>query len=316
VGPAWTGDFDLSAFRHTRTHLFFLQGERRLFALDAQNGRVSWSHWAPGGQVRPAGPAGRFNPFYHADDQWVVIQAGNQRLVLDSRTGRLTHAAAGDAPAWTGPPLALANGCLCLPAGAGRVVLFDPATGKEAWTYRAAASGTTTLTGEAPRLVGDGRTVLVLLSRNQGYQLTRLDPRTGAPLWKTNPPILHEALDAGLIGLDDRAVYYVSRSVLYARSLADGKRLWSRPLPRGAAAWRVVSCRDHVLAYPVRVRDGARGLVFPVLFHDARDGRLVQRLNFPAPAREGTLQMLPNGLVAGAAGQAWGLAGTTARRSG
>jgi hypothetical protein len=56
--------------------------------------------------------------------------------------------------------------------------------------------------------------------------------------------------------------------------------------------------------------------VFPVLFHDPRDGRLVQRLNFPAPAREGALQMLPNGLVAGAAGQAWGLTGTAPRRSG
>jgi outer membrane protein assembly factor BamB len=310
VDPTRTGDLDLSAFRHTRTQLFFLQGERRLFALDAQTGRVAWSFWAPGGRARALLPAGRFNPFYHADDKWVVMQAGSgQWLAIDSPTGRLIHQSAASAAIWKGPPVAVADGRLCLPAGPGRVVLYDAATGKNVWTCRMAAQpDTTTLTGEMPWVFGDGRTVLVLVARNYGYQLERLDPHSGTPLWKGTPRIIREPVDTGRISWNGRTIYYASRAFFYGRSLADGKLLWSCPLPRRSAVWRTISCRDHVLAYPVEMKNAAPGLAFPVLVCDAKDGRLVQRLNFAGHGPQGSLQILRHGLAVEFGGQVWGLA--------
>src|SRR5262249_37304132 len=124
-------DNRLSAFRLTSTCLFFLQGQRRLFVLDANSGRLLWNHWAPAAQVRPVYHGGRFNPLYHAGDDWLVLQTGGgKRLVLESRTGRLVGECPGPENPWLQAPLALEERRLCLASGDRQVVLFDPATGK------------------------------------------------------------------------------------------------------------------------------------------------------------------------------------------
>ncbi len=315
----------LAAFRLTRTRLFCLQGEGRLWALDAAGGRVLWDRWAPGARVRPASPAGRFNPHYHAGEQWLVVLTGGKRLVLDAGTGRVLHEAPAGAP-WQRPLLALDERRLVVAVDARHVVLFDPAVGKELWAYSPAARGSTTLTGEPPRLLGGADTLLLLVARNYGYQLERLDPATGRPLWKPRARIIREALDAGQVGVGAKAVFYVSRGVLTARSLADGKLLWSQPLDGPAGAWRAVCSPRAVLAIPVRrslrpswywVPLGDVPLALPirlpagrglaVLVHDPETGRLVQRLNFPSPVSAAGVQVLPHRLVVEVAGRAWGL---------
>jgi outer membrane protein assembly factor BamB/tetratricopeptide (TPR) repeat protein len=317
----------LSAFHRSRTRLFFLQGEARLLALDMDSGRLLWSYAAPSAEVQPLYPAGRLNPLYHAGEKWVVLQTGTgRRLVLDSQGGRVIQEGPAADRLWERPALALADQRLLLVPDPGRVVLFDPASGKEVWSYSTAPRGyTTAATGEAPRLFAAGQAVLVLLARNYGYQLERLDPRTGVHVWKMRARISREAFEPDQVGCDAGAVYYVTRNVLHARALADGKLLWSRPLSGPAGTWRAVACGGGVMVYPTRVRlqphwswvplggtalalpvriQGPRGL--PVLFCDPKDGQLLQRLNFPAAA--GTaVQTLPHRLVVEVGGQAWGL---------
>src|SRR5262249_15208363 len=144
--------------------------------------------------------------------------AGGQRVV-DSVTGRIVHERARPGSGWLRPPLAVAQGRLCLVPRADRAVLFNPSTGKNLWTYKTSQwPGSTAPTGEAPYLLGNQEALLVLVPRNYGYQLERLDVRTGRPVWREKARLLREALTPELVSLDRRAVYYVDRKVLCARS--------------------------------------------------------------------------------------------------
>jgi outer membrane protein assembly factor BamB len=312
-------DTQLSAFRLTAARLFLLQGERRLFALDAASGQVLWSHWAPAGPTRggtggltprrsPA-PGGRFNPLYHADPEHVVVQTGGgKRLVLDSRTGRLLRESTRGENIWLEPPLALAEGRLCLIPDSGHVVLFDPRTGKNVWTHSTRrARDSTTSTGEPARVVGNRETLLVLVPLNIGYQVERLDPNTGDRLWEDGYRIVHDALESGQVGFGRDAVYYANRKLLQARSLATGKLLWSRALPGPGGPWRAVCSTGSVLAFPAQTREG-RGQYnedLPVLCCDAGDGELIQRLNFAGENAALAVQLGRHCLVVGSGRRAW-----------
>ncbi len=53
--------------------LLFVQGGRRLFAVDVENGRVLWTRWAPGARLRQPAPDGRFfhvRPLNADVDRW------------------------------------------------------------------------------------------------------------------------------------------------------------------------------------------------------------------------------------------------------
>jgi outer membrane protein assembly factor BamB len=327
--PSWRQtEARLSEFRLTRTRLFCLLDDCRLLAFDVQSGRVVWSHWAPGTQLRPRYPSGRFNPLYHAGERLVLIHTGSgTRLVIDSQTGRIVHEARTGVTGCLRRPVPLDERRICLVPDARRVLLFDLETGKTLWTYRTARfAASTTPSGEAPQIYGTQETILVLVPRNYGYQLERLSLRTGSPTWKDRARILRDACDPGLVSLDRTALYYVSRKILCARSLATGKLLWSRPVGGADGPWRAVSVGRTVLAYPIRpailprwswVPLGGANLALPVPVHrgdhfavlccDAKDGRLVQRLNFPGPVVEAAVQFLPHHMVIGADGKMWGL---------
>src|SRR5262249_24376110 len=88
-----------------------------------------------------------------------------------------------------------------------------------------------------------------------------------------------ETVDGGTITVADTALYLVSRQVLQARSLADGRRLWDVAQPGPAGPWRTVRTRDWLIAYPSQAGPGES---FPVVCCDPKDGQVVQRLNFPA----------------------------------
>jgi outer membrane protein assembly factor BamB len=321
-----SGDSDLCGFHLTRTTLFCLVGDRRLIALDADTGQVLWSRWAPGAQVRPLLPAGRFNPLYHAGEKWIVVQTGSGKLlVLNARSGRLVHEVASPSP-WTQAPLPLAEDLLCLARDSRQVVLFDPAAGKDLWVYQTARrADTSLLTGELPRILGNGRALLVVVPRNYGYQLERLDPDTGVPLWPARARVVRDPIEPDRACLDRAAVYYASRHFLCARSLKDGKLLWARPLPGRTGNWRVACCGKWVLVHPVHPKQAGQDddtwsqataeLIWPVFFCDPKDGAVVQRLNFAEPALETAVQLVRHGLVVAAAGRVWGFAGAAEKQS-
>jgi hypothetical protein len=266
------------------------------------------------------------------DSDWLVIQTGGgKRLVLESATGRLHYSSPDAEDLWLQAPIALSNGRVCLAPDSGQTILFDPATTQNLWTYSTSrVRGSTTLTGEMPRLFGGDGTLVVLLPRNVGFHLERLDPQTGEALWPLGLRVVREALEPEQMSFGKNAIAYVNRNVLQSRSLADGKLLWSRVLPGSAGPWRAVCAGDLVLAFPggsklrrtasspfstsrnrrvgtepsgqrkARVPDG-----FSILCCDAKDGQLLQRLNFAGHFSEGTMRIQSHRLLVGAEEHAW-----------
>ncbi len=229
--------------------------------------------------------------------------------------------------------------------------MLDPASDREVWTY--ILPGMTTRTGEAPRLSVGPDAVLLAWATNIGWRVQRLDRATGQPIW-ADPPLFNVGdLDVDGWSQDADAFYGVAGS-RPLRPIAEGRRgvvgtaggraggpladAAGRRQPvrlshsrRAARNFNSVGCwggYNGKVGFPPEEESG-RG--FPVACHDARTGRLVQRLNFPvAPQsfarldpdetrraagvrRWGTVEGRPlvqlsaHGLVVAAAGRAWGL---------
>jgi outer membrane protein assembly factor BamB len=306
-GPplADAGGGKLAAFQQVDSRLFFLQDERRLFALDAESGRVLWTCWAPAARLNPPYPGGRFYPRYHAGADWLVVQTGGgQRWVLESRTGQKVHEAPTNPEPWPRAPLALDDGRVCLVPNTRQVVVFDPATGHEIWTYQAEPSRWPSLSGEAPQVLGDPSTLLVLTARNHGYELQPVDARTGQPRWPASRLISPSGVDLASAAFDGETLLFISRNALEARELTEGKRLWELSLTGSAGPWQVVRARRAVVAFPRRVRAGDS---FPVFVCDPKDGHLMQRLNFPASAPRAAVQLGEKNMAVLVGDQMWGL---------
>ncbi len=327
--------------------LFFFQESRRLFALDVETGRVLWSHWAPNARLRLPPPRGCFFPNFHASATRLLVQtATGRRWLLDAATGRLLDDSPTSSQPWPAPPRALDAHTLALVADSRRVLTLDAATGKDLWHLD--LPGKTTLTGEPPQVLSHGDVLLLATPTNLGYRLDRLDRSSGQRSW-ARPCLLNlDRLDTTAWALDDEAVFLAHDHLLEARSLADGRLLWERPLSE-ASSWIVRRVGEGLLAYPdvaprpyfrfpslgvsvqwkrVKPPDAPAG--FPVLCCDARTGRLVQRLNFPGfpraqvrPDSPGSLVIVtslasssgapplalgPHGGFVALAGDVWGLA--------
>ncbi len=313
------GRAGMSAFQLAGGRLHLLEDERQLLALDAERGRVLWcwpgampcamlsrprlvaTNTAPGGrESMPPGsrPGGQLFPHFYAGDEKVVVQTGNgKRCVLDGRTGRTLHETDTSKEPWPQAPLAHDGHRIFLVPDPQHIVLFDTATGKDIWTH--ALEPSASLTGKAPQLLANPRTLLVLVERNHGYFLECLEPQTGVRRW---PDALFLGvkpvnLEAGAV--NESAFYFVQDSTLHARELADGKPLWESPLPGQPGCWRIVRTANHLVLFPRATQamqwrwrwlfcDVQFGMTvgqdpyYPVLLYDQKTGQLVQRLNFPA----------------------------------
>lgn len=317
----------LSHFQLAAGRLFFLQGDRRLFALDAFGGRVLWGQRAPGAGLQLPYPGGRFNPHYQAGRDWVAVQTTGGRVqVLDSDTGRPRAAGARRAPLWPQAPRPVGGHHLGLVAGLRQVELFEPATGKTVWARTTAGPG---ITRAAPQLVGDAAALFLLVD---GWQLERLDPATGHTLWAavagSEPVVL------GRAAWDRQAVYYVTGQTLRARRLTDGRLLWEVRLPGAETAWCVDGTRRPLWVFPAEPTRrvswspffavppctvpffGTYALAIPfnvqypelpLVLCDAADGKLVQHLRFPEPGPWGRVQGVRGGAVVAGGRTAWGL---------
>jgi outer membrane protein assembly factor BamB len=317
---------ELSGFRLTDRHLLFFQAGRALRALRLDTGTLDWETPAPSADLRPLG-GGRFQPNGYVSDNPLLLQtAGGQRLLqwVHLPHGDVVFAAPADKEPWPQPPLPLEKDCFCLVDGPRRVVLLNGYDGKEVWSWKPRLP--TTLTGEPPRLFGGPDALLLLVPRNLGYDLERLDAKTGAPLWPEAFRLLGRPVDNEAVAIDRRAVYLAAGDLLLARSLANGKLLWKRKLDPPALRWQVaragaclvvwprqtdwlrwswLPAGDLAVAAPLRA---ALGRPFPVLLFRAADGTLAQRLDFEASVPEGAVQLFPGRLVVGVPGAAWGLA--------
>ena len=154
-----------------------------------------------------------------------------------------------------------------------------------------------------------------MTARNYGYALQRLDPQTGKSLWPEEVLVSLDSLAAEDTAVDAEAVYFVSRNILQARALKDGKLLWKLPLTGPPGRWRALLERGSLLAFPVESSELQCHLgwfnqhlslnltlppqehgqpSFPVVVCDPKTGRLTQRLNFSNLRPLMTVQCSPN----------------------
>ena len=157
-----------------------VQGERRIFVLDAESGRVLWARRSVGAGLRQPYPVGRFLHVVPAGAGVLLVQtAGGRRWLLDAATGRLLH---DDPTASNRGPARPSAVRRRHPAHAGR------AAPSSCWTQRRTARsgrtslpGVTTLTGEAPRLSVGPDALLLAWATNIGWRVQRLDWPRGSP---------------------------------------------------------------------------------------------------------------------------------------
>jgi hypothetical protein len=319
--PTWGGRrLPLTTFRQAASRLFFLQGGR-LFALDADTGRVLWTRWGPSAFTSPAAAARPLSTGYRVSED--TVEVPELRWCLDSRTGE-----------------ALPDPQQGLP----HVVCHrEPATGKVLWKYE--IPGPTTLTGEAPQLLafpaGIRRSCLLIVAHNYGTTLQRLDE--GKPRWSRPVLFRPDPVWPGGISSDEDTLCFVHDGILTAVGLADGRQRWTSPMlmPKTTVPirWRALRAGEYVLAYPNEMRQlsfavpltfGAlecgltlhpvAGGWFPLFLCDRKTGKLVQRLNLQSPLprvwvgrrpdvveSRPAVAITPRGLVIHFGDQAWGL---------
>ena len=323
--PAWGQQRPpLSAFRLASSRLFFLQGGRRLFALESATGRILWTHEERSAFLQPPDVAGRFAPGYRVGAETVELPGAG--WCLNSRTGRKLYRLG--------------------PESVREVSRRAPASGKVLWKHEIPEP--TTLTGEVPQVVGllgtgAARSCLLIVARNYGATLQRLDE--GKPRWSRPPLFRSGPLWTPGISADADAIYFVHEGALRALALEDGRQRWAHPLSASSqfAHWRTLRAGDYVVAWPARTPEVVfpmppmfgsfawgitlppeerLGAGFPVLLCDCETGKLVQRLNLPAGAPrlwlrwkgtkgendgEPSVTVTPSGLVVLLGKQVWGL---------
>ncbi len=246
-----------------------IQGERRIFVLDAECGRVLWARRAAGAGLRQPYPGGRFLHAVPAGAGLLLVQtSGGRRWLLDAATGRLLHDDPTASEPWPRPPVRLSDGRILLTPDARTVVLLDPTADREVWTYT--LPGATTRTGEAPRLSAGPDALLLAWATNIGWRVQRLDPASGQPTWAESPLFNVQDLDLDGWSQDADAFYGVQDRVLFARSLKDGAVLWRQPAAGPRGRWRTLRRRQ-----PVRLPrpDAGRTISIPLAVWAVTMGR-------------------------------------------
>jgi hypothetical protein len=207
-----------------------------------------------------------------------------------------------------------------LPKSMGLVSEFN------SWTYDPRLP--TTLSGELPRIFTDKKNhLLLLLPRNYGYDLERIDPKTGANVWKPAARLCEQAFERDAVAFHKDAVYYASGNTLFARELANGNLLWKRELPESVRGWRVKATKQALFVFPgakdetklLKVPVGGFNLAVPIRkqpkypfclqVHDYKGGQLLQRMEFEGDVTGAGVQFFPDGLVVTSGGKAWGIRG-------
>jgi outer membrane protein assembly factor BamB len=339
LGRSWDFTIDdaaLGNFQLSGSRLFFMEGPR-LWALDVETGQALWQRAAPVG--------GRFDPHYRAGPEVLIVRTpGGQRWVLSAQTGRTLYQSGDHGLPWRQPPLALDQLHCGVVPDAHHVTLFEPMSGKDIWKH--AIAHTSSLTGEPPRLLGGGDVLLMLVTRNYGQELVRLDTARGAAQWTRF--LGTPAIDLAAGAVDSKAFYVVAGNILRAFALADGTPLWQTSLGSRPTRWRVAVTKGGLLVYPDEAQgeiDGAvlyrrylpanSNALFPVNgfnpvggalpamlatlqgersasripghLIDPADGRLLQRLNFASVGSRADVVFFERSLVVVGGNAAWGI---------
>ncbi len=323
----------LSSFVLEGARLYARLGDRHLIAFDLKEQRVAWVLGSQGRQCFrplrfPSLP--RFEPHLLVSGRLILAQLSNgRRWVIDAATGRVQAPRDHTSPEessgelgqptalvpWSRPPVELDDNRFAFSDGAGLVQFRDLDTGEVKWAYQ--AEGESSLAGEPPQVRQWNDALLVVVRRNYGVELDRIDPGDGSSCWSRPAFLDATRIDLDLADADFSNLYVSVSGKLVAHSLASGKRIWETVLPTTSedVPWVMRAGRRVVIAYPSRsiaaeplsarlgrVTGSFRGLplpwrlpwlaaavydpwtsrVLPVLLLDPETGAILKKLSIPA----------------------------------
>jgi outer membrane protein assembly factor BamB len=157
------------------------------------------------------------------------------------------------------------------------------------------------LTGELMQLYGEGSVLLARVPRNNGGEWIRVNTQTGKLIWSL-PARSQDSEPAGLC-IGDTAFYQVQNETLLARSLNDGRLLWSRPLDVHADRWTLRYTSDALAVIPASAPKDAD---FTIAFLDPFDGRWLQRISFAGKRGVGVVVWTPDRAIVSIGGEVYG----------
>ena len=212
-----------------------------------------------------------------------------------------------DEPEWVRDPLRIDDDHIAVAVDGRSIALVDLNTGKDSWVHHH-RSVPRLSPHAAPRLFGEAGRLLTLFD---GNELACLNSENGRVLWSATlgNEDLSEWPDA--CALDAERFYCATRrmgSVLTAYALSDGKPVWDRFLMGAETGWSVALTDSHIAAYPNPTRVLERSLeTLPLAFFRRDDGRLIQRLTFPASISELTVRLASHDALVATQANLWSL---------
>ncbi len=310
-----------SSWHRSGSRLYVVRNDSQLLALDAESGAVIWRHHADdiGGTLPPT----TIRPHFFAGKQRLLLQLSSGRLrIVDAKDGRILDELPTSRAPWAADPVRLSasDERIVLTEDADAMACFDLNAGRFVW--RTPTPRPASLTGHPPSMRGLTNVLLVEIERNIGVEIEAFDPTDGRQLWKA--PIFvgsrtHSLRDAGC---DGKRLYLPGESAIIAVSLMRGERLWEAPLPApNGGPLRILCAQKHLIVYPIeatpiktaerewaRIEPGWPSLArlarlaeksydafmnrtLPVAVLNSNNGKLLQRLSFPAFGPDCTIQL-------------------------
>jgi len=251
-------------------------GSRCLLALDIGTGTVAWLRDPLGRpRFRKFGIDGAptFGPHTLAAGDVVLIQKSDgERWTVGAETGRVLHTAATSLTPWTTSPALAGTGVALIPDGPGRIAAVEPRSNRRLWQFD--AEGETSLTGAAPGVRVFGDDAFVLISRNYGSELIRLDAKSGTRRSAARVP--GSGADLADATADAGRIYLPYPGGIASWPRAGGGKFWNRALPAGVRWQVIVTDRGPLLCSREPIPDEPLADVLP---------RVLRRFaDWPAPA--------------------------------
>lgn len=316
----------LTSFDFNSSMLSLRYGERILASLNLSEGVGSTL-------LVPTSSTAGFHPTFSGKGGYILAQLTNSRMLVRGPLDQPLREYPASRKPWPEPPTHLGGDRFLVPDD-NALVLFDARTGKT--LARHTLPNTNALAGELPRVRVHQDHVLVIARHNHGVELDRLQLADLKLAWQR--PSLYvgrELSDVVFVG--DRLVV-AADGALTAYFWATGERVWDAPLPETpGSGWKLAVTSVGIVASPTEARPvGAPpdlaaelaagpglwdGLLraarksyhhsatreLQVLLLDPADGRLLQRLTFPASGPAAGVAATAKGVSVVTGAGSWGL---------
>jgi outer membrane protein assembly factor BamB/tetratricopeptide (TPR) repeat protein len=247
----------LGCFQVQDNRIFCMEGQRQILAFDLGKGACIWRRGLLGANLGLPRAPSSWVPHFVVQKQFVLVNSLASKVqILDAWTGSLLHDVDLGAEIAIQPWKCINSNLKCLIVSASQLRMMDLVTGKPDWTH--VFEGSSSLRNELPTILGHDDNLAVLIRRNYGDTLLRLEPRTGQKLWSEEQWLGVVPCNPTSIVLSPSAILLASDNSLISRSLADGRVLWERALPEAYDGWSLSFVNEDIICWPNQVKSASR----------------------------------------------------------